>query len=133
MGAPVKVVSLGIGAALAALSDLAVTRFAAPRRVPLFAVGLVVAAAIYPLFRSSRPRSAPVVRELAALLGFGAVGTAAVRGRSSNAVRVVAAGWAAHALFDLVQDTGQRTGEPGRRRAVCARVGEAGPTLRRGT
>jgi hypothetical protein len=117
---PVKVVSLGVGAVLAGLSELAVTRFAAARRVPLFAVGLVVAAAVYPLFRSSRPRSAPVVRELAALLAFGAVGTAAVRGRSSNAARVVAAGWAAHALFDLVHDGGRHSRIPDWYPAFCA-------------
>jgi hypothetical protein len=120
MSTPAKVVSLGIGAALAGLSDLAVTRFAAQRRVPLFAVGLVAAAAVYPLFRSSRPRSAPVVRELAALLAFGALGTAVVRGRTSNAARVVAAGWAAHALFDLVHDGGQHSRIPGWYPAFCA-------------
>jgi hypothetical protein len=120
MSTSAKVASLGVGAALAGLSDLAVTRFAARRRVPLFAVGLVAAAAIYPLFRSSRPRSAPVVRELAALLAFGAVGTAAVRGRSPNAGRVVAAGWAAHALFDMVHDAGQHSRIPGWYPAFCA-------------
>jgi hypothetical protein len=120
MSTPAKVFSLGIGAALAGLSDLAVTRFAAARRIPLFAVGLVVAAAIYPLFRSGRPRSAPVVRELAALLAFGAVGAAAARSTSSNTARVVGAGWAAHALFDLVHDGGQHSRIPDWYPAMCA-------------
>jgi hypothetical protein len=71
----------------------------------------------WPMTRVGRSALPP---RSSALLAFGAVGAAAARGTSSNAARVVAAGWAAHALFDLVHDGGQHSRIPDWYPALCA-------------
>ena len=120
MNVSTKVVSVAAGLALAGASEVALAKFAPRYRVPVLGVGLGAAAAVYPLARSARSRSAPVVRELVALAVFGAVGGVAARSGSSAAGRVVAAGWLAHALFDLVHDTGDHSRIPAWYPAFCA-------------
>ncbi|HEX4358119.1 MAG TPA: hypothetical protein VH141_11385 [Pseudonocardia sp.] len=120
MSVSTKVVSVAAGLALAGASELALAKLAPRYRVPVLGAGLGAAAAVYPLARSARSRSAPVVRELVALAVFGAVGALAARGGSSAAGRVVAAGWLAHALFDLVHDTGEHSRIPAWYPAFCA-------------
>jgi peptidoglycan/LPS O-acetylase OafA/YrhL len=114
------VMSIAAGLALAGASESALARFAPRHRIPLLGIGLGAAAAVYPLARSQRPRTAPVVREMTALAVFGAIGAIAAHSPSSSVGRVVAAGWVAHALFDLVHDTGEHSRIPGWYPAFCA-------------
>ena len=84
------------------------------------AAGMVAAAAIYPIARSRRPLGAPLARELAGLVATGAIASMAARSTQSRARRLVAAGWAAHAAFDMVHDRGEDSRIPSWYPAMCA-------------
>lgn len=108
------------GAALAAGTDL-VARRSSPSLLPS-AAGLVGAAAIYPMARARRTATRGVVaRERLALGATVGVGVAAAaRSNSATGRRIVAAGWAGHALFDAVHDRGSSSRLPAWYPAVCA-------------
>lgn len=120
MSEAAKVTSVAAGLALAGASEIALARFAPQHRIPVLGVGLGVAAAVYPLARAQRRRTAPVVREMIALVVFGAVGALSARRASSTSGRVIAAGWLAHALFDLLHDAGENSWIPGWYPGFCA-------------
>lgn len=92
-----------LGAIAGGLYVIGVLRWA-PHPARAFAVGLVVAAAIYPVFAVLA--GAPpgwVAVELGGLAVFGAVALPAlVRRRAPAALAALAAGWALHPLWDLL-------------------------------
>jgi hypothetical protein len=85
----------GVGFALAA--DIAMARFLPGRRTAVAAVGLVAAAAVYPL---SRRRWGIDTGETITLTAACAVAGAATWLPARTARRVVGVGWAAHAVYD---------------------------------
>lgn len=95
-----------------------VTRNVPAQHRPAFAAGgLTFAAAVYPLARKRWQADAAAAREVAGLLGFGAV--SAVAG-SRGARRLLAAAWASHALFDVFHDSGPDSRIPAWYPAACA-------------
>ncbi|MCV7169010.1 hypothetical protein H7I41_03615 [Mycobacterium manitobense] len=86
-----------MGFALAA--DMAMARFLPRRRTSVAAVGLVTAAAVYPL---SRRRWGIDTRETVTLAAACAVAGAATWLPARTARRVVGVGWAAHAVYDAI-------------------------------
>jgi hypothetical protein len=115
-----RAVSATIGALAGIGTDLLSENRPPKHRAMLFAGGLVAAAAIYPLARRKRSMGAPLVREIAGLVASGMVLSAAARATPKQARNVVAAGWAAHAAFDLVHDSGSDSLIPGWYPAMCA-------------
>jgi hypothetical protein len=113
-------VSAAIGAVAGIGTDVLSEHRPSKQRALLAAGGLIVAAAIYPLARKERRPGAPLTREIAGLLASGAVLTAAARATPTRARNLVAAGWAAHALFDLVHDGGDASLIPTWYPAMCA-------------
>jgi phage shock protein PspC (stress-responsive transcriptional regulator) len=108
------------GAALAVGVDRLTLRLAPAHRVVLTAAGLAVAAAIYPAARTRRPFDAHHVRVVGALGAYSAFVVAATRRDPAARRRLVAAGWASHAAFDAVHDSGEHSLIPAWYPAVCA-------------
>lgn len=108
------------GAALAIAIDRLAIRHAPRQRTALAAVGLAVAAAIYPAARTRRPLDAHLAREIAALGGYGGLAVAATRRRPVVRRRLLALVWASHAAFDAVHDTGPASLIPAWYPAACA-------------
>jgi hypothetical protein len=77
---------------------------------------------IYPAARGGRGATRAVAaRERLAVVATAGVAAAAVtRSDRTAARRMVAAGWASHALFDAVHDRGPTSRLPGWYPAVCA-------------
>ena len=115
-----RAVSAAIGALAGVATDLLAENRSPKHRAMLFAGGLVAAAAIYPLARHQRSMGAPLMREIAGLVASGAILSAAARATPNQARNVVAAGWAAHAAFDLVHDSGSDSLIPSWYPAMCA-------------
>jgi hypothetical protein len=113
-------VSAAIGALAGIGTDLLAENGPPKRRAMILAGGLVAAAAIYPLARRKRSMGAPLAREIAGLVASGAILSAAARATPKQARNVVAAGWAAHAAFDLVHDSGSDSLIPSWYPAMCA-------------
>ena len=115
------IVSLTVGLGLALAVDQAISRRAYGQRLTLQAGGLALAAVIYPAARARRSASLALLRELAALGGFGALSAAAVRNpETGSAAKWLAAGWAAHAAFDFAHDGGEGSLIPEWYPALCA-------------
>ena len=92
------VLGLVLGAAYAA----AVVRFA-PGAVRAFALGLAIAAAVYPAFAIIGGATWPwLVIELLGVVVFGALALPALRGGGGTAAVMVALGWALHPLWDVL-------------------------------
>ena len=113
-------VSAAIGALAGVGTDLLAENRPPKHRAMLFAGGLLAAAAIYPLARRNRSMGAPLAREIAGLVASGAILSAAARSTPKQARNVVAAGWAAHAAFDMVHDSGSDSLIPSWYPAMCA-------------
>lgn len=111
---------VAIGAALAVGVDRLTLRYARSRRVEAAAAGLAVAAGIYPAARTRRPLDAHLVREVASLAAYSAFVLAATRRDAVARRRLVAGGWASHAAFDAVHDSGPDSLIPGWYPAACA-------------
>lgn len=113
-------VALVAGAVLGAASAEPVRRLSPRGSVRAAGAGLITCAVIYPAARRSHVPSAGLVVEVAAVLattalaGFGAA-TPPTTGR-----RLLAAGWAAHALFDALQGPSDDSRLPGWYAPVCA-------------
>jgi len=112
--------SAAIGAAAGIGTDVLAGQRSPRQRAAILAGGLVAAAAIYPLARRRRPLGAPLLREMAGLATAGAVASSAARATPQQARRIVAAGWAAHALFDVAHDGGADSLIPSWYPAMCA-------------
>jgi hypothetical protein len=113
-------VSAAIGAVAGIGTDVLSETRPSKQRAMILAGGLVVAAAIYPLARRERRPGAPLAREIAGLIASGAILSVAARATPTRARNVVATGWAAHALFDMVHDGGEASMIPGWYPAMCA-------------
>jgi len=110
----------GLGLA-AALAGDRLMRERLPRyRFAAAAIGLPVAAVIYPLARSERGASAEILREGVALVGFSALSAAAARSNAARGARLLAAGWVGHAVFDAVHDGGEHSRIPDWYPGLCA-------------
>jgi hypothetical protein len=113
------VVGLGLGAALGHGAG-EVTRRLGPRQAVIGgAVGLVVAAAIYPAARRSF-QTGGVLGEVAVVVATTGLGLAASRLDSAAGRRLVAAGWASHVLFDTLQGSSEDSRLPAFYPALCA-------------
>ncbi len=108
------------GAATALGTNVAIGRLGRGRRVPVMAAALVGAALVYPAARRRRRPGAALARELAATIGYGALATAAARRGGPAGARVLAAGWASHALFDALHAHDDDTLVPDWYPALCA-------------
>ena len=63
---------------------------------------------------------ARLVREAVALVGFTALTAIAARSGNAAGARLLAAGWAGHAVFDLAHDPGRHSRIPEWYPALCA-------------
>ncbi len=95
-------------------------RRAGRRTTLLGGAGLVGAAAIYPAARRGFKPSAGLAVEAAVLAATSALTAVAVRADSTTGRRLVAAGWASHALFDFLQGPSDDSRLPGWYPPVCA-------------
>lgn len=109
-----------LGAAAAAGTARALRRLPARRQTLVLAAALPGMAGIYPAARSGWDERAPAVREAAGVAIFGAVGALASTRGGSAGRRLAAGGWAAHALFDLTHERGNRSRIPSWYPAMCA-------------
>jgi hypothetical protein len=108
------VLGFAAGVALAAGSEAFLRRYDAGRRRLAYAVYLPVAAAIYPVARRGSRRSH------AGRIEIGALGAYAAFAAAARDDRVLAAGWASHAIFDAVHHGGDDSLIPDWYPAVCA-------------
>jgi hypothetical protein len=109
----------GLVAALA--GDVAVRKVMPRYRSAGSAVGLTIAAAIYPLARGRWTAGAAPAREIAALVVFSALAASVARGAADLRTRgALAAGWSAHAAFDMLHDSGDDSRIPAWYPALCA-------------
>jgi hypothetical protein len=108
------------GAVSAAGAVATIDRATPGQRRPLLAGGLLTAAAIYPLARRSRALGPALTRELTAMVAFGAVALVGLRQAGPTGTRILAAGWAAHAVFDAAHDCGEDSLIPSWYPALCA-------------
>ena len=91
--------ALAQGAGFALAADVAITRLLPRRRNAIAAVGLVAAAAVYPL---SRRRMGMDTGETVTLIAVCALAATARRLPTLTARRILGVGWAAHAVYDAV-------------------------------
>ncbi|MBO9531625.1 MAG: hypothetical protein J7513_01470 [Solirubrobacteraceae bacterium] len=108
-----------LGASAVVPSVLLVRRRTA-NTTALAGAGLVIAAAIYPAARTDRLAGPAGARELAGLVAAGLLATAAAGAGGTRGRRLIAAGWASHALFDAAHDTGRGSSIPAWYPAACA-------------
>jgi hypothetical protein len=94
-----ELVALASGAAFTFATDVAVARLMPRHRTAVAALGLVAAAAVYPL---SRRRLGIDAGEGVTLAAACALAVAAAVLPAPTAQRVLGAGWTAHALYDAV-------------------------------
>jgi hypothetical protein len=94
-----EMVALASGAAFTFATDVAVARLWPRSRTAVAALGLVAAAAVYPL---SRRRLAIDTGEALTLAAACALAVTAAWLPARAARRVLGAGWTAHALYDAV-------------------------------
>jgi hypothetical protein len=87
------------GAGFALIADIAIARLIPHRRTAVAAIGLVAAAAVYPL---SRRRLSMDTGETVTLAAACAVASTAAWLPVRTARRVIGVGWAAHAVYDAV-------------------------------
>jgi hypothetical protein len=113
-------VSAAIGAALGIGTSIVSESRPPKQRAMILAGGLVAAAAIYPIARRNRKLGAPMAREIAGLVASSAIVTTAAQSTHKKARNVVAAGWAAHAVFDMFHDGGRDSLIPSWYPAMCA-------------
>ncbi|HSX67431.1 hypothetical protein [Nocardioides sp.] len=108
-----------VGAGLGKASALGVRRVAPGSSTRLLALSLVPVALVYPAARRSSARSCrAALQEAGGVLAMAAV-VAAAR-RTTRPEVVTAAGWLAHAAFDVVHDAGDGSRLPGWYPAFCA-------------
>lgn len=95
--------ALAGGAALGYLSAAAVRRLGDRGSVLGAGAALVTAAVIYPAARRDHSPSAPLGVEAGVVIATTALAAVAARRSPVAGRRLLAAGWAAHALFDFAQ------------------------------
>lgn len=108
------------GAGLGELSVRGARRLPAEQRVTLYAAGLAIVAAIYPAARRRWRFGRSSAGELVGVVGYGTASVLAVRRRRPRATRLLAAGWASHALFDVAHGHDEGSRLPRWYPALCA-------------
>jgi hypothetical protein len=108
------------GAGLAEVMARSARELPADYQVPFYAAGLATAAAIYPVARRRWGRDRNSAGELAGLLAYGAASVLAARRARPQARRLLAAGWASHALFDAAHGHDETSRLPQWYPAMCA-------------
>jgi hypothetical protein len=94
-----EMIALAQGAGFALAADIAMARLISRRRTAVAALGLVAAAAVYPL---SRRRCGMDTGEMVTLAAACSIAATAAWLPSRTARRVLGASWAAHAVYDAV-------------------------------
>ena len=94
-----EMIAIAQGAAFALAADIAMARLIPRRRTAVAAVGLVAAAAVYPL---SRRRLGMDTGEAVTVAASCAIAMTAAWLPAQTARRVLGVGWAAHAVYDAV-------------------------------
>lgn len=99
-----------VGLGLGELTGRSVRGLPADQQIALCAAALPAVAAIYPAARRRWRLDRSTVGELLGVVGYGTASVVAVRFQRPRATRLLAAGWASHALFDVAhgQDEGSR-------------------------
>ena len=108
------------GAGFAELAARGTHRLPAEHQVALSAAGLAVAAVIYPAARRRWQLDRRSVGELLGVVGYGTASMIAVRRPRPLANRLLAAGWASHALFDAAHGHDEGSRLPRWYPALCA-------------
>ncbi|MBV9681469.1 MAG: hypothetical protein JO046_06735 [Solirubrobacterales bacterium] len=108
------------GAGLAELAVRAARKLPAEQQVVLYAGGLAIAAAIYPAARRRWRLDRSSAGELLGVVGYGTASAVAARRPRPWANRLLAAGWASHALFDAVHGHDESSRLPRWYPALCA-------------
>lgn len=88
------------GAGIGELVVRGIRRLPTEQQVVRYAAGLVIAAAVYPAARRRWQLGRSSAGELLAVLGYGTASVVAARCQRPQGTRLLAAGWASHALFD---------------------------------
>ena len=116
-----EIIAAGAGLATALAGDVAVQKVIPRYRSAGSALGLAIAAAIYPLARGRWTAGAAPAREIAALVTFSALAASVARSDADLHTRgALAAGWSAHAAFDMLHDSGDDSRIPAWYPALCA-------------
>lgn len=113
-------VALVAGAVLGAASAEPVRRLSPRGSVLAAGAGLITCAVIYPAARRDHALSAGLVVEAAAVLAGTALAAFAATTSPAAGRRLLAAGWASHALFDALQGPSPDSRLPGWYAPVCA-------------
>jgi hypothetical protein len=108
------------GAGLAELAARAARRLPAERHAGIYAAGLAIAAAIYPAARRRWRLDRHSAGELLGVIGYGTASVLAARRPQPRANRLLAAGWASHALFDAAHGHDENSRLPRWYPALCA-------------
>jgi hypothetical protein len=108
------------GAGLGALSVRRAHRLPAEQRVTLYAAGLAIVAAIYPAARRRWRLDRSSAGELLGVVGYSTASVLATRRARPLATRLLAAGWASHALFDVAHGHDEGSRLPRWYPALCA-------------
>jgi hypothetical protein len=117
MNPALHVVGAAAGVGLAVASESLIAKVAPKHRTLAWAVGLPVAAAVYPLARRRGHLGRDGLREIGALALYSAF-AARLPGGSKD--KALAAGWASHAAFDAIHHSGPDSRIPGWYPAACA-------------
>ncbi len=112
--------ALVAGAALGTAAAEPVRRLSPRGGVLAAGAGLVTCAVIYPAARRDHARSAGLVVEAATVLATTALAAFAATRSPVAGRRLLAAGWASHALFDALQGPSADSRLPGWYAPVCA-------------
>jgi hypothetical protein len=115
-----KAAALVAGAILGAATAEPVRRLGGRRGVVAAGVGLVTAAVIYPAARRDHAVSPAHVVEGAVVIGASALAVLATKGSPRTGRRLLAVGWASHALFDFGQGPSADSRLPDWYAEVCA-------------
>jgi len=116
-----RIIAAGTGLVLSVLFDAPAQKWMPRSRTPAYAVGLMVAAAVYPVARQGRKVDASIrTREWSAAAATGAVLVGGLVLPPSAARRLVATGWALHPIFDLLHECGSDSRLPDWYPAMCA-------------
>jgi hypothetical protein len=115
-----KAAALVAGAVLGAATAEPVRRLGGRRGVIAAGAGLVTAAVIYPAARRNHAPSGALAVEAGVVLATTALAALAAGGSPAAGRRLLALGWASHALFDFAQGPSEDSRLPDWYAEVCA-------------
>jgi hypothetical protein len=109
-----------VGLGLGELTVSSVRRLTAEEQVSVCAAALPIVAAIYPAARWRWGLDRSTVGELLGVVGYGTASMMATQFPQPRATRLLAAGWASHALFDVIHGHDEGSRLPRGYPAFCA-------------